>query len=64
MSKLMEAAIRLYHKREKEQVDRFFDAFATGLSFENTNADKIWTFGCKRWKRKFSDREFEIRDSQ
>ena len=66
MTKLMDAAVRLYHKREKEQNDRFFIAFGqiklTGsfTDFENTNSDKIWSWAIKRW-RGFPNREYEIR---
>jgi hypothetical protein len=66
MVNLMDAAVRLYHKREREQVDRFFNAFEilqkTGkvVDFENTNADKVWTWACKRW-RNFPKREYDLR---
>ena len=62
----MDAAVRLYHKREREQIDRFFNALErynkTGKyeHFENTNAEKIWFWAIKRW-RYFPHREYEIR---
>lgn len=66
MPNLIDSAARLYHQREREQVDRFFNAFEvlqkTGKyqEFENTNADKIWSWACKRWKN-FPHREYELR---
>ena len=66
MTSLIDAAVRLYHKREREQIDRFFNAFdslqKTGKyqDFENTNCDKIWSWSCKRWKN-FPNREYELR---
>jgi hypothetical protein len=63
---LLDSAVRLYHKREREQIDRFFDSFdsfrKTGKHkpFENTNVDKIWTWAYKRWKN-FPYREYELR---
>jgi len=69
MTKLMDAAVRLYHKREKEQIDRFFNAFGAYtveqrwldiMEFENTHCDKIWSWAIKRW-RGFPNREYEIR---
>lgn len=59
----MEAAVRLFHIREKEQLERLVKAVNSGEDFENTNADKIWHWGYKRWKKAFADKEFELRDS-
>lgn len=65
---LKDSAVRLYHKKERDQIDKFFNAVQqlnnTGSfdNFENTNADKVWTWGCKRWKD-FPYREFELRDN-
>ena len=63
----IDSAVKLYHKREREQIDRFFTAFkelkenGTYQSFENTNADKIWTWACHRWKE-FPKREYDLRN--
>ena len=66
MTNLIDSAVRLYHKREREQIDRFFNAFeilqksGKYQEFENTNADKIWSWACKRWKN-FPSREYDLR---
>ena len=63
MSRLMDAAVRLYHQRERLQVERFLNAWGTGESFENTNSTKIWFWACKRWKD-FPYREYELREDK
>jgi len=62
MSKLQDAAVRLHHKREREQINRFFNALDSGESFENTNHGEIWVWACKRWPKTFPFRDCEIRD--
>lgn len=58
----MDATIRLYHKREKEQTQNFMTAFKTGNSFKNNNSIDIWFWALNRWGRKFPSREYDLRD--
>jgi len=59
----MDAAVRLYHKREQEDVRNFLEAFKTGNIFENNNSTDIWFWSLNRWGRKFPDREYELRET-
>lgn len=61
-NKLLDAAVRLYHKREREQFEMAMEFWINRTPFKNNNHGEIWTWGAKRWKRVWSDREYELRE--
>lgn len=61
MNKMMLAAIRLYHKREKESIKDLFESISDGIPRKYNNSHKIWFWGLNRWGREFSFAEYDVR---
>lgn len=68
MSKLLDAAVKLYHKRHRNHISNMFDAMKSGdysvmsANFKDADFSALWKWACKRWPSTFSVRECELRD--
>jgi len=66
---MLDAAIRLYHKREREGTKQWLEAMNNPFNdkpyeYEQNNATKIWFWGLNRWGGAWSNREYELRSNE
>lgn len=67
MSKLMLAAIKLYHIKDKAHMDNFMNAMVNCTHMEpapKITSSHIWYWGMKRWGAVFSHTEYEVREGK
>ena len=64
LNSMMDEEIQAFLKREKEETDSFLKAFAEknpSLCLE-MEAYKMWFAGLKKYGKKWSDREYQLRE--
>lgn len=61
-NKLMDAAIRLFHKSERENKESMFRAIDGDFKNHHELNLKLWFWACKRWGKEFTYREYELRE--